>query len=197
LVALGMNAQREQSIEGGGLRVRFEFRVDRFAHEIGLVDDASWTPVFQSVDPPAAEDWPCSPPLQTLHIEERADGNRIAFLVGMAGQSHWSLSAELDAKMPRLTFDVACRLSSKSIGTLGSDYRSMWPSGGRQGSTARFRSNDRPLDDLVITADERRVATNLEITLDGARITPVMVPDLDSSRTIRWRYMISRAARSA
>ena len=109
-------------IAGGGFAVDFERQGDRYAHKILRVDGTTERMLLTSLEGGADESWPPSPPLQQLHVEERPGGLVIAFLVGMAGSSHWSLSCSLDAESRRIEFDVAVRLKTVP-GWLGSRYR--------------------------------------------------------------------------
>jgi hypothetical protein len=78
--------------------------------------------VVASVEGSPHDDWPVSPPLQSLEIENRAPGQSTALLVGMAGKSHWSASARIDPEVPSVDFDVACRVRDSEAGPLGSTY---------------------------------------------------------------------------
>src|SRR5436190_4759521 len=78
-----------------GLRLRAEFiwHGDRFAHIISLVNPhGDIQPLLESIEGTTADDWPSSPPLQSLSVEKLPDGRPVALLVGMAGGSHWSAS---------------------------------------------------------------------------------------------------------
>ncbi|MBI3836572.1 MAG: hypothetical protein HY288_01385 [Planctomycetia bacterium] len=85
-----MSTSSVQLLEGGGLGVRFAFRDDRYAHEISLTDGSRWIPILMSVEGSPLDDWPASPPLQSLHLDSRPGNRQLALLVGMAGHSHWS-----------------------------------------------------------------------------------------------------------
>jgi hypothetical protein len=80
------------------------------------------TTVLESIEGTAEDIWPPSPPWQELHVPPSDDGRHVAFLVGKAGQSHWSASVELNLAENTLTFDVACRAKSQPH-WLGSSYR--------------------------------------------------------------------------
>lgn len=134
--------------QGAGLRVEFVKLSDRYAHRVLVVSatgDAQT--VLQSVecDPPQETSRPLlhgaaphgrslrvPPALQDLSVEALRAGRRAAFLVGRSGDCHWSLAIEanieasLDAAIPRLTFDVACRVTRSSgdaPGPVASSYR--------------------------------------------------------------------------
>ena len=118
---------------GRGLRATFVWFRDRWAHTIAVVTRERMGrervgPLLASDEGCDHDDWPPSPPLAQLHVEDRAGGGRVALLVGMAGRSHWSLSVEALAEARQLVFDAACRLGGSAdsrSGRLGSRYRAM------------------------------------------------------------------------
>ncbi len=110
---------------GAVLRLRFFRAGDRFAHRLELAEGDSIRPLLESLEGTAAEDWPASPPLQQLHVEERPTG-KVALLVGMAGRSHWSLAVETAPN--GFLFRAACRLREPPA-KLGSRYRLLHPAG--------------------------------------------------------------------
>jgi len=113
---------RRTVLEGGGFCVIFWRQGDRFAHQVGFGHRDNPQPFLISVEGGDRDLWPPSPPLQELHLEDRPGGVRVALLVGMAGDSHWSLSCSLDAAGRRLVFEAACRFRSNPE-RLGSRYR--------------------------------------------------------------------------
>lgn len=101
------------------LRVDFIKLADRYGHELSAViregSAENVVPLCASVEGAGDDPWPPSPPLQSLSIE-KPGGRSTAFLLGMAGTSHWSASIEF-ADEPRPycclpIFDIACRASS-------------------------------------------------------------------------------------
>ncbi|MBX3414615.1 MAG: hypothetical protein KF708_18150 [Pirellulales bacterium] len=113
----------ETVLTAGRWQVAFMRRGDRFGHEIRwLAPPAAPRVLLVSREGAAEEDWPASPPLQELHLEQRGDDLSVALLVGMAGTSHWSLVVEAHAREERLVFDAACRLRAAPA-HLGSHYR--------------------------------------------------------------------------
>jgi len=120
-----MRSETIEAMGSGGLRLRVEFvwRHDRYAHVISIVEaNGAVQPLLESIEGTPAEDWPASPPLQSLSVETLTDGRRVALLVGMAGGSHWSASIEAVLDKPELVFDLACRHSVPPT-WLGSRYR--------------------------------------------------------------------------
>jgi len=97
---------REDSI---GLFVSFVKHKDRFGHVISLVRGDDLTPVFVSKEGNDEEEWPDSPPLQEIHLEDRNDLT-VAMLVGKAGDGHWSVAVEPSLTPSELQFSVACRM---------------------------------------------------------------------------------------
>src|SRR5262245_7365890 len=109
--------------EGQRLRVQFVWNGDRYGHVISLVEsNGEIQPMLESIEGTSADDWPASPPLQSLSIETVPNGRRAALLVGMAGGSHWSASVEATVGRAELTFDLACRHGRQPI-WLGNRYR--------------------------------------------------------------------------
>jgi hypothetical protein len=94
-------ANQETTLEGRSLRARFFFAGDRYAHTISLTTPQGEQVLLESIEGTPGEIWPPSPPLQSLAGSQELAGKRlssrrnVAMLLGMAGQSHWSLAAEL------------------------------------------------------------------------------------------------------
>ncbi|TWU58470.1 hypothetical protein Poly51_12480 [Rubripirellula tenax] len=103
----------------GRMSVEFRWIRDRFVHRV-FVDEIE---VGHSTDGDGEMDWPPSPPIQQLSLENI--GGKPAILgVGAAGRGHWSISVEaLDSlENPGLKFDLACRCPGEA-GLLASTYR--------------------------------------------------------------------------
>jgi|GEM_PF-3199226 len=84
----------------GGLLLRCERIIDRFQKTVLWADENGIeTVVLQSVEGTAAEDFPASPPIQQIHIQE-INGAPVMLGVGMAGRGHWSASIMLDNANP-------------------------------------------------------------------------------------------------
>jgi len=203
----------ETIIEGGGLRVIFARVGDRFAHTIGRLapstsdlrlpisdvrsptSDARFVPLLESVEGTAGDDWPASPPLQSMHLEGRPDGKRLALLVGMAGRSHWSLSLELDPTGGKVMCDIACRLHAEPA-ALTSTYRIAEAKLLLASDSAlRLSSVDREYELRVeaIAGDSctLRLAGLSEITIHCAS------PRAPLPCTARWRYTLQRTSAEA
>jgi len=183
---LGTN--RDQLLESDRLRVRFWFCEDRYAHEIWLAAGGNWIAVLASLEGTPQEDWPASPPLQSLHFERAGTAGQTALLVGMAGKNHWSASVELDPAGDRAHFDVACRIRDPIAHLLASTYRAasgVTLSGPRDGPI-EFKTLHALLE---ISADDPAGA-RVELVKGGGRIVVDGALGGDSPRTVRWRYTL-------
>jgi hypothetical protein len=110
------------------LGVRLLPHDDRLRQEVFLRRAGQETPLLSSVEGTAAERWPASPALQSLHVEERGGGVRVALLVGIAGRTHWSASIAPTADGLGIEFDCAARVAEQPE-FVGSTYRAHFPPG--------------------------------------------------------------------
>ncbi len=113
-----------QSLDGhgNGLQLQFRWVHDRFSHSLSVILGDRIVPILESIEGTDVDTWPPSPPLQQLSIEELRPSVRVGLLVGMAGKSHWSLSADPIDDRAAFTLDVACR-SREATTHLGSKYQ--------------------------------------------------------------------------
>lgn len=141
---------------------------DRFGHVIERLEGESATTELTSIESDANVEWPDSPPLQQLSVEQIGSATA-ALGVGAAGQSHWSLSvlAVEHHGRPGLQFDVAAR-SSGDAGYLGSTYK-------RNGGSLRIE----PLPQIA--------ATELAEDAEHLRLIPAAI----GSKTTRWAYRVT------
>jgi hypothetical protein len=160
-------------IECGLLRIEFVWSADRYNHRI-LTSAPHGEYSLTSREGRPDEKWPPSPPLQSLHLEDRPGGIRIAMLVGMAGRSHWSMSVEADRTHSRLLFDVACRVFEEPV-WLGSRYDCLLP---ENHSNSELQIEPR-LPAAVQPENMQRLA--ISIPLERGPLP----------RTIRWIYTVS------
>ncbi len=175
-----MNTNREQLLEAAGLRLRFCWHGDRYTHEIWLLDGADWIRALASVEGSPQDDWPASPPLQSLEIDKRQDGPSVALLVGMAGNSHWSASAQIDPQVPCVSFDVACRVRDSQVGPLGSAY---------QANAACFPDN-------ALEIEPGHPFAPAQLEREGGLIKIVVAASpATAARTIRWGYRLRPTGR--
>jgi hypothetical protein len=174
---------------GDGLRVTFFWRVDRYAHRIERIEGGVAVPLIESIEGSDLDRWPPSPPLQQLSMETLPDGRAVALLVGMAGSSHWSMTAEREANETSLLFDVACRIKEDGA-ILGSTYRSLLrhelsaisvllhrPGGTGEPAAVEIV----PLDGSALSLRVETDARGLRLAVDGVSA---------SSQTVRWKYRI-------
>src|SRR6478672_10846265 len=154
--------------DGTRLRLEFIWLSDRYGHCISRIDaSGAIQPLLESIEGSPHDNWPPSPPLQSLTIEPR-NGCPVALLLGMAGPTHWSASIEAAADNTAIHFDIACRHGTNP-GSLGSAYRQF----------------ARSLELL----DFRAVSANL-LQQDGeVSIQPTATSF--SSGTTRWRFTLS------
>ena len=173
--------------DGWRLRVEFHWQVDRFRHVIFAVDSTGIaTPLLESIEGSPADDWPPSPPLQSLHCESQPDGSRVALLVGMAGRGHWSASIGPQPHESRLVFDIACR-TAIAAAQLESRYR--------LDRAARFRSVTRDRIEIdhagqrITIRPSQQEPTRCAFTVLGDtefQVRPIETPAARS--THRWLY---------
>lgn len=116
------DVQHELTCGQSGLRVRFRWTGDRFAHVIDRQDrsgamDQPGDGTLRSVEGHSSEAWPASPAIQQISTE-RISGAEMIMGVGGSGTSHFSLSVRAvtaDEGPPSLHFDWAARLSRSSM----------------------------------------------------------------------------------
>ena len=180
-----------------GLTLRIEFvpLADRYGHVLSVVEpDGQVHPILESIESAATDEWPASPPLQNLSIEELTPGCRVALLVGMAGRNHWSASIVPVPEQAAIDFDIACR-AANSVGPLGSAYvlASSQPH-----ANELLGDPDTPAD--VAVADNIRLRIQAlagfecRATLAGARVLiGPLVGSRPNSGTWRWKYRVALA----
>jgi hypothetical protein len=156
------------------LRVDFEWWQDRYRHTISIIDqDGATTPFLQSIEGSTEQDWPPSPPFQTLSVEWMSDSRTVALLVGMAGGSHWSASVEPAIGEAKIVFDIACRYIPdrrfpRPPGRLGSSYLTISP-----------LVNNR----LSIESSDATV-------LDASGVIEIVPREITTAGTTRWRFTL-------
>jgi hypothetical protein len=166
---------RSEAIEATGssgtsLRLEFIWLGDRYGQRISLIDaKGAAQQLLESIEGTPHDAWPPSPPLQSLTIETRPNGQHAALLLGMAGRCHWSASIETAEGKAALIFDIACR-HGENPGHLGSLYRRL-----------------SPLVNIRLSALECRDATVSEAG-DIVEIIPLFVM---LEGTSRWRFAVA------
>ena len=175
--------------EGIGLSIQACWVADRFHHEVLLVTPDSTEPLLKSKEGTPEDDWPTSPPLQDVSVQE-IHGNPALLGVGMAGSSHWSLSfMATDEERVAMNCDIACLTRKTPDGPVGSIYRlkSSGQQSGRQvilspaglaNQTVRIECIEEP--DLL-HGSIKQTADQLVITPRE----PIVGPG-----TVQWKYRI-------
>lgn len=186
---------QEGQLDGGGLRVTFHRRGDRIGHTVWLVADEAAVPLLRSAEGKPDEDWPVSPPFQEVDFAGSPSDSTIAYLVGKAGTSHWSMSVALEPKLNIFHFDVACRIQS-APDHLGSRYRAFQPVE-NDGPVIDFHASDKTarlmIEERGGGVAETRLAREIDSTSEGSIIDVcVPTPPPPFPRTVQWGYRIAR-----
>lgn len=157
---------------------------DRYAHSIAT-SGAS----LVSVEGTASDNWPASGPVQSARREMISCDDAAILTVGMAGQSHWSMSIEEKAA-GELVFDVACRTTAQEP-LLMSRYRPL------AGTLSIVSPTEALLVDAAGKSLLRIVATTagiapppLLVIVDGDLVitAAISLPENPRGRTLRWKY---------
>lgn len=175
-------------LAGRRLRIVFRREADRIAHVVQSIEDGSFVTWLESVEGTADEAWPASPPCQEIHFERREGDRQLALSIGMAGQSHWSVSVELNAEGDRATFDVACRVRARPA-KVGSFYRIP----DDRAAACQMASSTRihlGAELAVLAAADLQTSFRV-LPPDGLKITPRAADNWPA--TIRWKYEIAAA----
>lgn len=170
---------------GEGLRATFFWRVDRYAHRIERIEAGEMMVLLESIEGSDLDRWPPSPPLQQLSFERLPDGRPVALLVGMAGATHWSMSADIAGA---LVFDVACRVKEEDA-TLGSSYRSHVRHELRDGKALLHRPGGKGRPAVLELLETSPDAAKPQISADGRGVS-LRLPGAGRSQTVRWKYRI-------
>ncbi|GIW96182.1 MAG: hypothetical protein KatS3mg110_4223 [Pirellulaceae bacterium] len=171
----------------GRIAVAFAFRIDRFCHRVDWVSEKTVLPLLSSAEGDDQQPWPTSPPIQQLdQLQER---DRVVLLgLGMAGQSHWSISVSVDGASSRLVWDVACRIQG-TPDWLGSTYRLWCAVDQEQDDTLAFALPDATC--RLCAADSPPGRCCMERQAEWVMLIPDEPPQ--ASRfvaTYRWRYYL-------
>lgn len=176
------------SSSGHVLRLVLEQATDRVAHRIEVLDsDSHVLAELRSIEGTSAEDWPPSPPLQSCSLQEIRPGQTAAFLVGMAGKTHWSASIEAAPREGALVFDFACRVQSKPQG-LGTSYAMHSAS---SEAVAHFQLSPAGIAVHVIRTDVgNHHADSFQASEQPLCLVCPDAPPAKFPATMRWRYRI-------
>lgn len=169
-----------------------EQAADRVSHRIEVLDaDSRILAELRSLEGTSADEWPPSPALQSCSLQEIRPGERAAFLVGMAGKSHWSASMEAVAREGAFVFDFACRVH-QAPHWLGTSYAIQWPS---PHPVTRFQLLPAGISiHLIKPADEIRGADLAPMSEQSLRYSCPDALPAKFPATLRWRYRIYLAA---
>ncbi len=172
-------------LTAGELCIEFRCVDDRWSHEVFVQSTSGPSRLLSSIEGTLEDDWPPSPPLQELHS---AGAGAPLLLVGMAGRSHWSMSAEAERAARRITLDVACRTSGG--GPLGSSYEVA------AGVSWHLQSCEvRPagLNWALKVAVDSGVSSECQLLSrddGGFRFDAGTIPGTSSPQTVRWKYTL-------
>jgi hypothetical protein len=170
--------------DGWRLQVVLSWTGDRYEQriEVGHPDGARHA-TWQTHEGTTDSEWPTSPPIQQLHVQETRSGSSVVLGVGMAGSSHWSMSLEADAADAVLIWDVACRCAA-SYGPLQSGFVQCDPSAGTAVGepVAAVRLQPEPLAAAGVEL------CRMQATPGRVVFIPHAAPQRATPGTIRWRF---------
>jgi hypothetical protein len=184
---------------GSGIRVRFFWHVDRYAHRIDAVDGLLSRTLLESVEGEPLSGWPSSPPFQQVNVSwivSDSQQGQVAMLVGATGDGHWSMGVGArgnESAETTLFFDVACRID-RAPKFLGSSYRVL---GGSAAISERLNCAFVPANEPGCVL----IAQDAEITLEKNRSrSPILrckateIRFAESPVTLRWHYVVRRSS---
>jgi hypothetical protein len=185
----------DSQVLGERLQVRFDWIGDRYEHSVLAHCGDGSVVALRSAEGTSLESWPASPPLQQLSFLDLPDSRRVALLVGMAGQSHWSLS--VTSGPDELVFEAACRVNKRPE-RLCSEYREMAARLRQDANSARFGLFEGKCElsvSLLHPNGSSRIITSGDRTAVVCRDAPPGVqtttgPTSDRPATMRWDYRI-------
>lgn len=186
-------------------------RPDRWMHRVvflneGLFGASDPKTLLASIEGDDQQLWPPSPPVQDLDRHQLSDGDAMLG-VGMAGKSHWSISASVaphngtadQAEGGGFFFDMAC-LIKEAPELLGSAYLvSEGVSVEQDSGMVRLAGNGvklivQPLSEgpaaATITVDQNSATGRTQLmirpfTSPADNLSPSLLP-----RSVRWQYRV-------
>lgn len=163
------NNEKLQSLDENqrGLRAEFQWRHDRYALSLWVVEPGNVTPAWWAVDEVA---------VQQLHEQRDAAGNPVLYLIGSSYGCHWSMSIHAP-EAAVLEFDMACRLLKDPVLTRD-EYGSLLMKGP---AAERVR---------ILPAEE---STLIIMESDKLTIRPQQ-PELSENSTLCWKFQVSRSS---
>jgi hypothetical protein len=172
-----------------------EQTADRVSHRIEVLDSASRVLAeLRSIEGTSSDEWPPSPALQSCSVQKIRPGVTAAFLVGMAGKSHWSASVEAITGEGKLVFDLACRLSSIPQ-WIGSTYELLKEEAGEsrelEGPARGIVLSSHALLSILPEPVGKPGNCRCQITENRIEVRGNMEGGLSNQvRTCRWRYRL-------
>lgn len=199
------NATAIESLDpsGNGLRAEFQWKEDRFEHQLFAVTATEIIPLLISVEGDSSDFWPCSPPLKEFsesYIQSDENQGTVRLLIGAAGSTHWAASVDVageNAKdKPTLIFDIACRLKTEPK-WLGSTYKLQVA---QDVMLSLLKADIRTSNGIyrVQATMPREHAglneTQVHVSGESGNISiyPELHTELTLPATVRWRYEVSR-----
>lgn len=179
--------------KGAGLAVEFVWSQDRYAHRLLYLSPTDEQVLLHSREGDPKEGWPSSPPIQQLRRHVSTPDREVLLGLGMAGNSHWSLSVESMNSPPTLLFDVACRLRGP-YAWLGSTYEF-----DADRLQPHFQIHSAHVLPNVHIGCQGSDAEN-RVSIVGSHETPSLEVRLEPTtqrseqRTLRWQYHVVRTA---
>lgn len=179
--------------KGVGIRVEFLKLGDRFTHRFVAFNEAGEERLLaEAIEDDLEADWPYSPVLQELNLEKIGENTeRVAMLVGKAGDAHWSVVIRPDVVDTACGFIVesACRVKSMPD-RLGSSYLlgdqvkqlASGVSASLETSIGTFRISALPMD------QPQSSPCRLAIQQKRIQILPENGQPDGLPTTIQWRY---------
>ena len=173
-----------------GLRVHMVWKDDRYQHCVDWVAGDQTFRLLESVEGVGDDLWPPSPALQQLTVEQRTQSRQVGLMVGMAGNSHWSISIENDPLERSMLFEVACRVADTEAGNLQTTYKSSVP--------IKIVDPIERIAEMSIAGRRCRIKIEStgrgeldELVIDGnmVTITPTEMPS-SWPATIGWKYRL-------
>ncbi|EAQ79977.1 hypothetical protein [Blastopirellula marina] len=178
---------------GRGLFVSFPRRGDRFGHVVSVVSGDDILPCLVSLEGDDAEEWPDSPPIQQLSVEQRPAG-AVALGVGQAGKSHWSVTVETFAADRRIEFHVACRMKAHPA-QISSRYASLLDAAVEPNHVDAYTWSWSAGDMRLLVRQslfDHYPAPEFPATSSGFEINAA-VDQMPFPKTIEWRYSFQLA----
>ena len=173
-----------------GLRISMVWENERFKHCVDWVAGDQAFRILESVEGDEKELWPPSPALQQLTLEQRTQSRQVGLMVGMAGNSHWSVAIENDPRDKSMLFEAACRVADTTAGSLTTTYKSMVP--------VKIVDPIERVAELSIAGRKCRIKVEStgrgeldELKIEGniITITPTEMPETWPA-TVEWKYRL-------